>query len=175
MDRKMGLIENIVKLFRNKNILSPKRKVVASCNLAIVLRNSGYFAMLPENLDLEAHIARYPLTDYKFEQIGNVIKSLNDNDTFGSNFDIEGLIHIIDLLNLIPASNKDSITEDGLVSINAKYIRNHIKDYKCYLDYLIDTGILISDNQYLKGKKSIGYKLASNYEASKLVRYNYRR
>jgi len=175
MDRKIGLIENIVKLFRIKDILSSDRRVIASCNLVVALKHSGYFAMLPENLDLEAHIGMYPLTNYKFRLINNEIKSVNNFGTFGSKFDIEGLIHIIDLLNLIPASNKDSITEDGFVSINAKYISNYIKDYKCYLDYLIDTGILISDNQYLVGEKSIGYKLAPNYEASKLVRYNYRR
>ena len=148
---------------------------VHTINLVFAIKNSGYFAMLPENLDLEAYIERYPLTDYKFRRIGDKIKSFNDYGTFGSYFDPEGLIHLIDLLSLIPSRNKDSITEDGFVSINAKYIRDYFKDYLCYLDYLVDTDILIRDNHYIQGEKSIGYKLASQYEASKFVKYEYKR
>jgi len=169
----ISFIKNILYRFTVKFSINSKR--VAVVNLAIELKRCGYYALIPNNLDLEAHIEKYPLTDYKFRQISGKIKSYNDNGTYGSNFDIEGLIHIIDLVSYIPAKNKDSITDDGFVSINSTIIRNYFKDYKCYLDYLIDTEVLICDESYINGEKSLGFKFSPAFENSILNKYYYRR
>lgn len=88
-------------------------------------------------------------------------------------FDPDRLIYIIGLISSIPAKNKDSITEDGYVSINSTLIRNAFKDYLSYLDYLILTGVLCTDGQYIQGKKSKGYKFTEMYENVPLIRYDY--
>jgi len=170
----VNLIKKLLSGGRVVNTSTDTDRVVA-VNLTIAIKHCGYFALLPENLDLEAHLEMYPLTNFKFRQISDKIISYNDNGTFGSNFDIEGLIHILDLLNIIPARNKDLITEDGFVPINSTKIRNYLRDYECYLDYLIKTDILVPDNHYIVGEKSRGYKFAPAYENSRLVQYNYRR
>ena len=135
--------------------------------VAIVRRHAGDFAMIPENLDIDRHIEQFPLTDYKFKKKRgtDVICSKG-----GAKFDKDRLAYIIGLINSIPASNKDSITEDGYVPIYSKYIQKFFSDYKCYLDYLIRTGIVISNRSYKIGKKSIGYKFAPEYENVGLVK-----
>lgn len=152
--------------------LEPKHAIVSS--LGIQLKYSGYFAMIPSNLDLEAHLAQYPVTDYFFvkDNSGHV-KSVNINGTLGAYFDPDRLIYIIGLISSIPAKNKDSITEDGYVSINSKLIRNAFKDYLPYLDYLIRTGVLCTDGQYIQGEKSKGYKFTKQYANVPLKRYDY--
>lgn len=136
--------------------------------------HKGTFALLPSNLDLQAHLDKYPLTDYGFKQDGDKIRSCNKNGTLGSYFDVEGLIHIIDILNKVPASNKDSISEDGFVPINSSVIRNYFKDYLPYLDYLIETGVIVSNEHYVPDKISTCYKLAPQYEDAEPKVHYYR-
>lgn len=152
--------------------LEPIHSIVSS--LGIQLKHSGYFAMIPSNFDINAHLANYPLTDYKFiiDNAGH-IKSVNLNGTVGAVFDKDRLVYIISLVSSIPAKNKDSITEDGYVFINSTFIRNAFKDYLSYLDYLILTGVLCTDGQYIQGEKSKGYKFTERYENVPLVRYDY--
>lgn len=141
--------------------------------LPINIKHSGYFALIPENLDLDAHLEQYPLTDYKFVNDHGYIKTVTTSGTLGSYFDIERLIYIIGLISSIPSIKKDSIDEEGYVSINALYLRKFFKDYLSYLDYLIRTGVLITDKQYIKGEKSKGYKFAPPYDSSPLIKYVY--
>lgn len=152
--------------------LEPQHRIFSS--LGIPLKYSGYFAMIPENLDIEAHIEKFPLTNYKFIQDNaGFIRSVNSQGSVGAVFDKDRLIYIIGLISSIPARNKDSITDDGFVQINSTLIRNTFKDYLSYLDYLILTGILCTDGQYIQGKKSKGYKFTKRYAKGHLVRYDY--
>lgn len=152
--------------------LEPVHSIVNS--LGIQLKHSGYFAMIPSNFDIDAHLENFPLTDYKFiiDNAGH-LKSVNLNGTVGAVFDKDRLIYIISLVSSIPAKNKDSITEDGYVFINSTLIRNAFKDYLSYLDYLILTGVLCTDGQYIQGEKSKGYKFTEGYENVSLMRYDY--
>lgn len=140
--------------------------------VAVVRRHAGDFAMIPENLDLDKHIKHFPLTNYKFrkKRETNVIYSNKD-----IKFDKDRLAFIVGLISSIPASDKDSITEDGYVKIYSKYIQKFFPDYKCYLDYLIHTGIIISNGYYKIGKHSIGYKFAPEFENVGLAKYVYHR
>ena len=151
------------------NIENPKSNKLF---LAIARKHAGDFAMIPENLDLDKHTEQFPLTNYKF-------RNKRGTDVIYSKesikFDKDRLAYIIGLISSIPASNKDSITEDGFVPIYSKYIQRFFPDYKCYLDYLIKTGVIIPDGFYIEGKKSIGYKFAPFYENAGLVKYVYHR
>lgn len=113
--------------------------------LAIARKYAGDFAMIPENFDLDKHIEHFPLTNFKF-------RKKRESDVIYSNkgikFDKDRLVYLIGLISSIPASDKDSITEDGYVRIYSKYIQNFFPDYKCYLDYLIHTGVIISNGHY---------------------------
>ncbi|MCM1221084.1 MAG: hypothetical protein NC548_42035 [Lachnospiraceae bacterium] len=140
--------------------------------LAIARKYAGNFAMIPANLDIDRLIERFPLTNYKFW------KKRGADDIYskeGTKFDKDRLAYIIGLISSIPASNKDSISEDGFVPIYSKYIQKFFPDYKCYLDYLIRTGVIISNGSYTIGKKSIGYKFSPAYENAGLVKYVYHR
>lgn len=150
----------------------PSGKRIGSA-LPINIKHSGYFALIPENLDLEAHLSQFPLTDYKFIDDHGHIKAINTNGTLGSYFDIERLIYIIGLISSIPSNKKDSIDEEGYVPINALYLRKFFKDYLSYLDYLIKTGVVITDGQYFISKKSRGYKFAPPYDSVPLIKYEY--
>lgn len=142
--------------------------------LAIAFKYAGNFAMIPENLDIDRHILEHPLTDYKFKRMnrkGTEVICSAKNIVF----DKDRLAYIIGLISSIPASDKDSICEDGYVRIYSKLIQGFFPDYKCYLDYLIHTGVVISNKHYEVGKFSRGYKLAQEYENVRLVKYVYRR
>ena len=155
--------------------MEPKHAIVSS--LGIPLKYSGYFALIPENFDVHAHLEQYPLTNYMFVEdntghIKSVTKSGSLNNT-SLNFDQDRLIYLMGLVSSIPGSNKDSITEDGFVSINSTVIRNFFKDYLSYLDYLIQTGVLCTDGIYIQGEKSKGYKFTEQYAHVPLVNYEY--
>lgn len=148
------------------------KKFKSKLFLAIARKYAGDFAMIPEILDFDKHFAQFPLTDYKFRmkrETGIIVSKK------GIKFDKDRMAYIIGLISSIPASNKDSISEDGYVHIYSKYIQDFFPDYKCYLDYLINTRVVISDGFYIEGKKSIGYKFAPAYENAKLVKYVFNR
>lgn len=148
------------------------KKFKSKLFLAIARKYAGDFAMIPEILDFDKHFAQFPLTDYKFRmkrETGIIVSKK------GIKFDKDRMAYIIGLISSIPASNKDSISEDGYVHIYSKYIQDFFPDYKCYLDYLINTWVVISDGFYIEGKKSIGYKFAPAYENAKLVKYVFNR
>ena len=140
--------------------------------VAVVRKHAGDFAMIPENFDLDRHIEQFPLTNYKFQKKRGTDVIYSNK---GIKFDNDRLAYLIGLISSIPASDKDSITEDGYVKIYSKYIQNFFPDYKCYLDYLINTGVIISNGHYEIGKHSIGYKFAPHYENVGLVKYVYHR
>jgi len=155
--------------------LEPQHSIASS--LGIPLKYSGYFALIPANLNLKDHLINNPITNYMFVMDNtNHIRSVTRSGYLTSSsliFDKDRLIYIIGLISSIPAKNKDSITDDGFVSINSTFLRNFFKDYLSYLDYLILTGILCTDGQYIQGEKSIGYKFTEIYATNSFVRYNY--
>ena len=122
----------------NPGLDKPERKL-GFVFLAIAFKYAGNFAMIPENLDIDRHILEHPLTDYKFKRMnrkGTEVICSAKNIVF----DKDRMAYIIGLISSIPASDKDSICEDGYVRIYSKLIQGFFPDYKCYLDYLIHTG-----------------------------------
>lgn len=150
----------------------PVRRIVSE--LAIPRKYTGNFALIPENLDLDELLNRFPVTDYFFiEDESGHIRSVNHNGSLGSCFDKERLIHIIGLISSIPAGNKDLISASGFVPINSTILRNYFKDYLSYLDYLLRTGVLVTDNIFMPKEKSLGYKFSPGYENQTMAVYTY--
>lgn len=159
----MKLIDCIRNIYRLNRVPNNKyiKSFVAAINLAVGIRHSGKFAFIPENLDLDKHIMNYPLTNYEF-----YISNGGKLKTKGVNllYDRDRLLYVISLLSIIPSHNKNNIFEDDYVPINSTLIRDRIlKDYKCYLDYLINTGIIECDNLYIQNEKSYGYRFTKKY------------
>lgn len=160
------------RLLNEVSMKEPVRRIVSA--LAIPCKYTGSFALIPANLDLDRHLEKFPVTDYFFaEDESGHVRAVNHNGTFGYCFDEERLIHIIGLISSIPAGNKDLITEDGYIPINSSVLRNYFKDYLSYLDYLLQTGVLVTDGIVVPEEKSYGYKFSLKYEEQPMVRYTY--
>ena len=78
-------------------------------------------------------------------------------------FKRDNLIHIIHLISSIPATNKDLDIIDGFVPIYSPILQKKIRNYKYYIDYLLNNDIILTDNWYIKGQKSIGYKFVYKF------------
>ena len=160
------------RLLKEISMKEPVRRIVSA--LALPKKYTGSFALLPVNFDLDRHLERFPVTDYFFiEDESGHVKSVNRNGTLGYCFDKERLIHIVGLISSISARNRDLVTEDGFVPINSSVLRNYFKDYRSYLDYLLQTGVLITDGITVPEEKSYGYKFSPEYENQPMVKYTY--
>lgn len=85
-------------------------------------------------------------------------RHLNENPPF-KGFSKDKLVYLIHLIVSIPQYRKDIDVIDGFVPLSSKALQEAITDYKRYLTYGIDSGLLASDNTYMNGEKCIGYKL----------------
>ena len=111
--------------------------------------------ILPDSFNLERHITQFPPEQYGFRS------SLR--------FNIDKAYYFLGLITSIPERNHDIVTEDGFTPINQGTVRDgdkergikSIKDIKQYIDYLINTGVILRNNMYIVGKKSYGYKWAT--------------
>lgn len=140
--------------------VSPESKLKVS-KILVTLKTSGHYAILAGNFDLEAHLQEYPPLEYGF-----------DETKYNLRFDPDKIIYILGLLSSIPARNKDLIREDGFVPINAERLNKRMTDYRFYLDYLIDTGVLECDPNCKPKAYSRGYKWTETYNNSKpKIRY----
>ena len=78
-------------------------------------------------------------------------------------FKRDNLIHIIHLISSIPATNKDLDIIDGFVPIYSPILQKKIRNYKYYIEYLLENNVIVTDNWYIKGQKSIGYKFTYRF------------
>jgi hypothetical protein len=79
-------------------------------------------------------------------------------------FKKQKLAYILSLLNKLRISNKDLLF-DSYTPLNAQLLQEYVKNYKDYLNYLInDLKIVETDNQYITKKKSRGYRFIDTYQ-----------
>ena len=138
-------VDWVKNLFRRPN--KTLQKGVSLCLLCLGKIKISHIS-LPENFDLERHKAQYPPQEYGFQH-----KAFRDFKA----------LYILNLLADIPARNSDLIREDGFVPIHTPTLRNHVKDCKYYVDYLVNTGVLVCDGQHIIGEKSRWYRWADPY------------
>ena len=51
----------------------------------------------------------------------------------------------------------------GYINLNAQRLQTYNRKYRYYLEYLMDRGIIRSDNRFIKGEKSRGYAIREEY------------
>lgn len=134
-----------------KNITSAKKQL-------LVVNGIDYF--LPSNLDLDILLKKHPLTLSYLHKKPQAVK--------------DRLIVILSQLDKRLAFNKnlDLAANNGFVNLNAQILQSTtVKNYKEYVDWLVHVGIWVCDNKYIPNKKSLGYKWATKYTGSKLVKH----
>ena len=72
-------------------------------------------------------------------------------------FKVDKMAHILHLIYLIPANNKDLNCIDGFVPLYSRLLKKRVHNYRVYLDYLCEHNILETDNTYAINWKSKGY------------------
>lgn len=145
------------------NSLEPRHTILSS--LGIALKYAGYFALIPENLDLKDLANKESLLETPFFVLTNngKIKTVNRNRKEGQYFDIDRLVYLLGYISRRFANNKDCIETDGYVRLNSTLARTYFKDYQPYLAYLISKGVIEEDRNYVVGEKSKGYRFCSEY------------
>lgn len=112
------------------------------------MKTKDYF-LVPENFDVENHILN------------------NDPAPFmrkGRRFKITKMLTVIDkLYHKVVNRKENKYAQDDYIPLKMQYLRKYVDDAEKYLQYLIKTGILLTDSWYIKGEKSIGYKFQSSY------------
>jgi len=110
---------------------------------------------LPGNFDLDKHLLEYPP-----DQV--------------TDFEKDNLTYILSLITRIPARAERHDSE--YVSLKAQYLKNRVRNYRQYLNYAIESGILETDSQYIPGKKSTGYKFTDEFltrvKSEPIVKYS---
>lgn len=120
--------------------------------LAFAGKSRRDYVTLPNNFDLKLLKTLYPPENYGFRH-GIVFRDFK-------------VLYILHLLSSIPGRNSDLISESGFIPIHTPTLQRHMRDYNLYLDYLVNTGVLVCDGQYIAGERSRGYKWAPRYENS---------
>lgn len=97
---------------------------------------------VPENLDIDAIIRQHPPDFEPFHR--------------------DCLLYICHLITAIASRRKDIKIEErfGFTPVNRKYLQSRIHDYRRYVDYLIDCGVIEESRQYIVGEKSRGLRFA---------------
>lgn len=107
--------------------------------------NKNYRVLLPECLDF-----------------------ISDIEPKIKNYHPDKLAFILSRIIKVPIHNKEAISEAGFVSLSASILQKYVHDYKAYLMYAEDTGIIESDNHYIPGKKCIGYRFKQEVQKPKI-------
>jgi hypothetical protein len=82
-------------------------------------------------------------------------------------YDVDNFNYIFGTLIKLKAQHKDYEDEE-FIPLNAQLLQAKIRTYNKHLQYLVDKGLLKTDGQYIKGKKSRGYKVAAEYMKGEL-------
>jgi len=79
------------------------------------------------------------------------------------NFKKENLITFLNMLSEIPANLERYENWGEYIPIHSKKLQRVAHNYRQYFDYLIDVGIIESDNLYFPDEKSKGYRISPGY------------
>lgn len=77
-------------------------------------------------------------------------------------FKIDKFHYILHLLTEIPSINRE-FRDQKYIPFYSPLLQGVIHDYRQYLDYLLKNRILETDNTFIKGEKSKGYRFAEQY------------
>ncbi len=72
-------------------------------------------------------------------------------------------LHILSLLTEIPSRKLSLLKGNGYIPINAEIIKKRVHNYPRYLAYLVEHGVIETDNCYVPGEKSRAYRFSEQY------------
>jgi len=99
----------------------------------------------------------------------NILDSAGIPDNY-IKYHLDKYFYVIDKLVNEYHQNKE-VKKDDFISLNSQILRDvlGIRFYREILNQLIQLGIIESNNHYIKGVKSIGYRLTSDYRNDRTV------
>ncbi len=110
--------------------------------------------LIPTSFNLEKHIQSYPPSSYGCDK-----------------FDYDHALYLLSLITFVPARNKkitDSM-KNGYTPLYSPLLQSFVHDYRSYLNYFIQTGVIETDNIYRSEAefpnegKSKGYRYTTEY------------
>lgn len=78
-------------------------------------------------------------------------------------FKRDKLVQLLHLFNEVPSLNKHWIDNEGFVTLNAQKLQLWCQNYKSYLGYLMEHGVIEVDRHFQVGHQSMGYRLTDPY------------
>lgn len=102
---------------------------------------------VPGNLDEKDLYSKYPI----------------ENHTFSNGFNRLDMLFIVSRLIEVPYLNRDTLDDNGYVTLKAKYLQKIVPSYLDYLNYLQAAKVIMVDRNYIKGLKSRGYSFCEPY------------
>ena len=99
-------------------------------------RYEPYKLYIPENLDIDGILVENPPV---FNRLPKNYVNYRDK-----------CVYILHLINSIPNSQNDFDYEGnyGFTPIKKEYLRNRVHEYRAYINYLIERGIVIENVDY---------------------------
>jgi len=95
----------------------------------------------------------------------NLSEILKETPPKIARFNKDYFFYFLHLITEIPVYNKrNGQTNNGYTTLNAKLLQACTHNYKSYIDYLLQQGIIECDGQYILGKKAKGYRIAGKYK-----------
>jgi hypothetical protein len=109
-------------------------------------RKRQLYLYIPENFDVDQFIKDNPPPFKKFHR--------------------DDLVVIMSLINEVRSyNNAKYLFDDGFVALNAQKIQHKgIRNFPKYKKWLIEKGVIVCDELYIKDTKSKGYKFTEKYE-----------
>lgn len=77
-------------------------------------------------------------------------------------FHRDHFIYLVHLVTYLPTTNDER--DDMFVSLYSKLLQRTNRDYRFYLDYLIENGVFIENRQYIVGKQSRAFALTNEFQ-----------
>lgn len=118
--------------------------------------------VLPSSIDLDRLLIKYPIAlSYP---LGSKIPAIKNR-----------CLLILNQIVQRTALNKDLdlLDNDGYVSLHSNVLKALVSNYKDYLDWLIDVKVIESDNNFILGQKSLGYRFTAYYSQSTTTTKHY--
>lgn len=100
---------------------------------------------VPENFDIDELLRKYP-PDFDYKKKEYFIY----------------LVHLV--INTPTKQKKELLEEEYYVYLNSRLLERKCKNYNHCLKWLVDVGVLETDNWYIKGEKSKGYCFTKEYQ-----------
>jgi hypothetical protein len=131
------------------------RKVVF---MAIRLEKTMHFINLPASFNYEDHILNFPPEQYGFV------------DPRNEGFKSMRMLYILWQIGESASKHERAWKKSGFIAVSGKTFQYRVQSYNPYLKYLINTGVIESDNHYSPLVIPLGYKFADRFSNEPLKR-----